>query len=586
MRVPFMSLAAALVLTAFTASPAALPAVSADPEVDSALAAYDTGDFAAALRGFELAGARGVADAQYMAGLMHHRGRGTAVNGREAVRWYSLAADQNHAAALANLGIVYRDGAGEGGSAVKPDAEKAIVFLRRSAFAENSAGQLAYAAMLINTRRSKADLLEGVAFMRICADGGNQVAQDNLEDLELSDEDSAAADARRKEIEAVIAAARASPRRPAAADAGTNVPKTGTPDGTAAGANDPAGRTVAASGGGVLRFRRVVVRDPMISNIEALTMLVPAGWTFDGRIEWLLNDSVLANPVWRIADPATGLEMVSLPFRQFTWSPGGFMPVGSNHLGMTVLPPIRDPAEFVARFWAPAARPHLAGLAPAGVRELPALAAQAVREWGGAAPVECRAYRLRYAYARGENEWEEDVTFALLYTGNDPTVWIVTHGHASSAPGGVLDRLAPVTSAVYASGEYTSRWRAGWRVCYDLFLKRAAQEIIEARKLAAAVAEHRGQMDEIARELEKDRDASSSARHRALSEALGGIETYADPSAGRNVELPQGYPAAWVNQRGEYLLSPRPDFDPNAPDTRIEGDWKPMTKVDPMAGRR
>jgi TPR repeat protein len=558
----------------------------ADAEADmrAALALYDAGDFAAALPKFQALAERGHADARYMAGLMHHRGRGTPVSGRDAVRWYALAADQNHGSALANLGIIYRDGAGEGATAVAPDAAQALAYLRRAAYVENSAGQLAYAAMLINARRTRDELIEGVAFMRICADGGNEAAQDNLEDLELDDDDSAAADKRRKEIESSIARIRAmqdpaSVAGPPPVDAPAPAADPGPRPAPAAPASGPAQA-------GLLRLRRVVVRDPMIHDCEALHMLVPAHWTFEGRIEWLLNDSVLANPLWRAADPSAGVEMRSLPFRQFTWTDGSFLPEGANHLGMTVLRPIRDPAEFVQRFWAggDSALAHLAGHAPQSVRELPALAAQAVREWG--APAEARGFRLRYLHQADGREWEEDVIFALLYSGRDPVTWLVTHGHVIRGPRGSLDRSSPLTSAIYASGSYTSEWKAGWRVCYQLFLKRAEQVIFDARKLAATLEANRQHQQELAREIERDRESSMSARHRALSEALGGIETYANPYAGHNVELPQGYREVWVNQTGEYVLSERPGYDPGIGDHRLEGNWKKMSRVDPMEKRK
>lgn len=552
--------AVATFVLAFSAGAAAQPRT--DPDLDAGLALYDQGEFARALPLFEAAALRGVADAQYMAGLLYHRGRGTEVSGRDAVKWYARAAEQNHPAALANLGVLYRDGLGTGAAGVAADAGTAREYLRRAAYLGNTPGQLAYAAMLINQRRTRDEFLEGVAFMRIAADAGDETAQDNLEDLEVSDQDSVDADNQRQAVERNITQVRA----------------------LAAGAAPEAGSKAVPAPAVPLRMRPVSIQDPMIHNCVALRMLVPADWTFSGRIEWLLNDSVLANPAWVATDPASGAEMRSLPFRQFTWTDGGFLQEGANHLGMTVLQPIRDPARFVSRFWGDSALPHLARLAPVSIKELPPLAQQAVREWG--AQAECRAFRLRYAFDRAGRPWHEDVTFALLYSGSNPTTWLVTHGHSVAAPAGLLDQLAPVTGAIYASGEYTSEWRAGWRVCYDLFLKRAAQEIIEARKLAAAVEANRRQMQEIAREMERDRDSSMAARHRAISEALGGIETYADPVAGRRVELPQGYREAWVNQHGEYLLSPLPGFDPNASNSRIPGDWKPMKKVEPMEGRR
>jgi len=46
------------------------------------------------------------------------------------------------------------------------------------------------------------------------------------------------------------------------------------------------------------------------------------------------------------------------------------------------------------------------------------------------------------------------------------------------------------------------------------------------------------------------------------SQTIRGVETYVNPSTGTNVELTGGYDSAWVNNRGEYLLSDSPGFNP------------------------
>src|SRR5581483_4422669 len=49
-----------------------------------------------------------------------------------------------------------------------------------------------------------------------------------------------------------------------------------------------------------------------------------------------------------------------------------------------------------------------------------------------------------------------------------------------------------------------------------------------------------------------------------FSQAIRGVETYVNPATGARVELTGGYDNAWVNARGEYLLSDSPGFDPAA----------------------
>jgi len=54
----------------------------------------------------------GVAEAQFVLGLMYYTGRGVAHDYREAVRWYTKAAKQGIASAQYNLGVVYGNGHG------------------------------------------------------------------------------------------------------------------------------------------------------------------------------------------------------------------------------------------------------------------------------------------------------------------------------------------------------------------------------------------------------------------------------------------------------------------------------------------
>ena len=67
---------------------------------------------AEAVRWLRLAADQGHADAQNNLGLMYADGRGVVEDDAEAVRWLRLAADQGVAGGLYNLGVMYADGEG------------------------------------------------------------------------------------------------------------------------------------------------------------------------------------------------------------------------------------------------------------------------------------------------------------------------------------------------------------------------------------------------------------------------------------------------------------------------------------------
>lgn len=543
--------AAAILLTTAMAQQPPTP----DDPLQAAYAAYDAGNFAAALRAFVARAADGNAEAAYMAGLMHHRGRGTAVDYAAAARCYAQAAERNLPQALTNLGILYRDGDGERFAA---DQRKAREFLRRAAYLGDIAGQLALAALLVNDPADAAQRHEGIAFMQLAAAAGDQTARDNLAKLRLDAATDAAVTTARQQIEANIAKLRRLAQTPTPAE------------------RTPAGSEAPAAG--VLRLQRFAIRDPMTADLEALVMLVPQRWQARGSVEWLLEQSVLANAHFEVRDPQSGVTLRSLPYRQFTFTPDGVLPPGSNHLGMTVWAPVRDPEAFVAQVWMRGALPQLRDAQLLRKTPLPALAKLAQRDWG--AEAQCDAWQLRYAYQREGQVWHEDVTFALLFS--DMNIWHVTRCHSAAGPAPALERQAATLHAIVASVQLTPQWRARWRVCYDLFVRRARQVILDARRLQATFQENREHLARLQQEMERERDASQAAQHRALSEALGGIETWRDAQHGAQVEMPQGYRRAFVNAAGEYVLSESADYDPNAGSTVR---WWPLERIDALGAR-
>ena len=76
------------------------------------VAAYDSGDFATALREWRPLAEKGDADAQFNLGVMYSKGQGVPQDYKTAVKWYTLAAEQGVASAQTNLGWMYDKGYG------------------------------------------------------------------------------------------------------------------------------------------------------------------------------------------------------------------------------------------------------------------------------------------------------------------------------------------------------------------------------------------------------------------------------------------------------------------------------------------
>ena len=98
--------------------------------------AYQTGDYAKALKEWKPMAEQGNADAQYNLGVMLERGDGVLKDVTEAVKWYRLSAEKGYASAQYNLGVMYKRGDG-----VLKDFSEALKWYRLSAEQGNASAQ-------------------------------------------------------------------------------------------------------------------------------------------------------------------------------------------------------------------------------------------------------------------------------------------------------------------------------------------------------------------------------------------------------------------------------------------------------------
>jgi hypothetical protein len=342
----------------------------------------------------------------------------------------------------------------------------------------------------------------------------------------------------------------------------------------------------AAPGGGqpsdggdeaTIRFFPIAISDPFAGNLDAFVFLVPDAWQYEGSVQWLPEWVRAAFLQTRISDPVTGTVIEWLPIQDFIYfqAPAGAeAPLGGNYQGKVYLPPITDPAEFVAQFWVPGALAHLQGAQLVNVEQVPAIAEEFVRQFGG--PADAFAYRMRYAYQQDGQAWEEDVSFALLFSGTpELTSWYVQFAYTVRAPQGELDRNAGVISTIVAS-----RNDAGCEATY-----RPSQRSSHRHPTAdgrhgglSDAGRYRAEIAALQQQVTKERQASQDRIAELRRETLGGVETYSDPFTGAPVQLPVGWNEYWVNDRGEYLTSDQAGFDPN---TLNQGNWQRLERRNP-----
>ena len=129
-----------LVIAALTVG-LALPAWGQD--FNAGLAAYDRGDYAAALEEWKPLAEQGYADAQNNLGRMYINSEGVLQDDAEAVRWYRRAAEQGYAIAQNNLGGMYYYGRGVPQDYVQAHLWFSLAATQGNTDAQNSRGFVA-----------------------------------------------------------------------------------------------------------------------------------------------------------------------------------------------------------------------------------------------------------------------------------------------------------------------------------------------------------------------------------------------------------------------------------------------------------
>jgi len=97
-------------------------------DFDAGVAAYERGDFEAAMTEWLPLAEAGDAEAQYRIGRLYDRGEGVEESSRNALHWYKISAENGHKSGTYNLGHMYWHGAG-----LKRDRAKAVSWFRRAA---------------------------------------------------------------------------------------------------------------------------------------------------------------------------------------------------------------------------------------------------------------------------------------------------------------------------------------------------------------------------------------------------------------------------------------------------------------------
>ena len=136
--------------------------------------AYQSGDYATALKKWKPLAEQGYATAQVSLGFMYDKGQGMPQDHAEAVKWYRKAAEQGDAIGQFSLGSMYYEGNG-----VAQDYAEAVKWYRKAAEQGLAAAQNSLGAMYYEGTGIIQDTMAAHMWFNIAAANGNENALKN-----------------------------------------------------------------------------------------------------------------------------------------------------------------------------------------------------------------------------------------------------------------------------------------------------------------------------------------------------------------------------------------------------------------------
>jgi hypothetical protein len=341
--------------------------------------------------------------------------------------------------------------------------------------------------------------------------------------------------------------------------------------------------------GGTLRFVRHSVMDtPQMIGGEAVSLLVPAGWHVESNVVWRHCPASPATMVAVVADRQSPRQVVFLPQQNFAWGDmlanNPHFPVGSNYLGNEVRPPFESAAAALRAVVIPRVRPDV-DFRVIEAKSLPAVAQAAEKAAGPKPPTITRmafdAARVRIAYELAGQAVEEDFYCVLDHSefsaAGRNIFQQLERVTALRAAAGRLDAATPVLQFIVSSARINLPWFNKLTQVSNHLVQAKIQEIRNTGVISDIISRTHNEISDMIMESYRTRQAADDRMARSFAQTLRGVEEFALPEPGRTIELPSGYAQAFINDRGEYLLSNDLNFDPNA---ETDQNWRRLNKAE------
>ncbi len=335
-------------------------------------------------------------------------------------------------------------------------------------------------------------------------------------------------------------------------------------------------------GAEVLRFKKVSLmdRNDMIGG-EAVSFLAPVNWQVEGGLVWRVHPVIPAAVAARVRNPKGLDQLETFPTMGYSYGshlgPGTLFPVGANYLGNEVQPPARDALAYLKERHLGRVRGN-AGAKVVSAQALPELAKAVAQAEGATAMQRYTAGKIRIEYNVQGRPVEEDlycVLNSVALPGGNMTIQIADKLVGMRAEKGRLDQQTKVFQTIVNSTRLNLQWYCKYAQLCQALTQKEMQRIRAAGELSKIISRTSSEISDMMRQSYENRQASQDRINKNWSQYMRGVDEYYDPSSRRAVELPSGYNNAWVNSKGEYVVTESRNFNPNV---ELDGSWRKLER--------
>lgn len=323
----------------------------------------------------------------------------------------------------------------------------------------------------------------------------------------------------------------------------------------------------------VMKFVKHEVVDNQGTRLVATTYLLPEGWTAQDQLYWEYNDATVPiryKGVFRSPDGSMGIQ--SYPDVRATWytGPSG---TGGYPAPQGIIAGLKDLVKVERK-----------GINYQIVNEklIANSQPQHTNQQGSQTVSTSQSGVIKIEYQENGQPYEEEF-YGTLDVGDmrTPSVmgemrtifWGASNLYSCKAVKGKLEDCRTIALTAKSSAKISLPFFNKLAQVTQMLSNQVYQRIYQAGQISRIISQTNDQMIANIDASYRQAQQANDRVYDQFSDYMRGVDRYSDGSS--QIQLPSGYTNAWVNDRGEYILSNTQGYDPNS---ALNGNWKALQK--------